>query len=92
MRSKTACFVVTVSPDATLKEAAQLMLQYRISGLPVTDSDRAVLSIITERSAASSPRPVPRSLMPDGSHSLRVRDGWRKNTCIRIRAKSASDD
>jgi CBS domain-containing protein len=41
-------FVVTVRPDATIEYAAQLMLQYRISGLPVTDSDAALLGIITE--------------------------------------------
>jgi CBS domain-containing protein len=41
--------VVTVRPDATIEYAAQLMLQYRISGLPVTDSEGAVLGIITER-------------------------------------------
>ena len=29
-------FVVTVRPDATIEYATQLMLQYRISGLPVT--------------------------------------------------------
>lgn len=41
-------FVVTVRPDATIEYAAQLMLQHRISGLPVTDSDGAVLGIVTE--------------------------------------------
>jgi len=41
-------FVVTMRPDATIEYAAQLMLQYRISGLPVTDSDGAVLGIVTE--------------------------------------------
>lgn len=41
-------FVVTVRPDATIEYAAQLMLQYRISGLPVTDGDGALLGIITE--------------------------------------------
>jgi CBS domain-containing protein len=41
-------FVVTVRPDATIEYAAQLMLQYRISGLPVMDSDGAVLGIVTE--------------------------------------------
>jgi CBS domain-containing protein len=41
-------FVVTVRPDATIEYAAQLMLQYRISGLPVTDSDGTVLGIVTE--------------------------------------------
>jgi CBS domain-containing protein len=41
-------FVVTVRPDATIEYAAQLMLQHRISGLPVTGSDGAVLGIVTE--------------------------------------------
>ena len=41
-------FVVTVRPDARIEYAAQLMLQYRISSLPVTDSDGAVLGIVTE--------------------------------------------
>jgi len=41
-------FVVTVRADATIEHAAQLMLQYRISGLPVTDGDGAVLGIVTE--------------------------------------------
>jgi len=41
-------FVVTVRPDATIEYAAQLMLQYRISGLPVTDSDGACLGTVTE--------------------------------------------
>ena len=40
--------LVTVKPEATIEEAAKLMLQYRISGLPVTNSDGAVLGIITE--------------------------------------------
>jgi CBS domain-containing protein len=40
--------LVTVKPDATIEEAAKLMLQYRISGLPVTNSDGAVLGILTE--------------------------------------------
>jgi CBS domain-containing protein len=41
-------FVITVRPDATIEYAVQLMLQYRISALPVTDSDGTVLGIITE--------------------------------------------
>jgi CBS domain-containing protein len=41
-------FVVTVRPDATIECAAQLMLQYRISGLPVADTDGAILGIVTE--------------------------------------------
>jgi CBS domain-containing protein len=39
--------VVTVRPNATIEEAARLMLKHRISGLPVTD-EGAVLGILTE--------------------------------------------
>src|SRR5918911_4911545 len=34
--------LVTVTPDVPLKEAAALMLEHRISGLPVVDGDRVV--------------------------------------------------
>ncbi len=39
---------VTVSPDATISEAAQLMLDNKISGIPVVDKDESVVGIITE--------------------------------------------
>jgi CBS domain-containing protein len=39
--------VVTVTPDTTLKEAATLMLEHRISGLPVVDGTR-VLGVLSE--------------------------------------------
>lgn len=34
--------VISVGPDATLLEAAQLMLRHRVSGLPVTDAGELV--------------------------------------------------
>ena len=39
---------VSILPDATLAEAAQLMLDNKISGLPVVDSNQKVIGIITE--------------------------------------------
>jgi len=39
---------VSVTPQATIAEAARLMLQHRISGLPVTDDKGAVLGVVTE--------------------------------------------
>jgi len=39
---------ISISPDATLAEAAQLMLDNKISGLPVVDSNQKVIGIITE--------------------------------------------
>jgi CBS domain-containing protein len=38
---------LTISPDATIREAAQVMLQHKIGGLPVMEGDRLV-GIITE--------------------------------------------
>jgi acetoin utilization protein AcuB len=40
--------VVTVGPDQTIVAAAQLMLEHRISGTPVADSQGRLLGIITE--------------------------------------------
>lgn len=40
--------VVTVNPDTSLKEAAQILLQHRISGLPVIDNNQKLVGIVTE--------------------------------------------
>src|SRR5262245_6586025 len=40
--------VISVQPEATILQAADLMLQHRISGLPVVDSDGHVVGIVTE--------------------------------------------
>lgn len=40
--------VITVDPDASLKEAARRMIEAGISGLPVTDDSGALIGVITE--------------------------------------------
>ena len=40
--------VITVSADATIAEAIRLMLQNRISGLPVVDAAENLVGIVTE--------------------------------------------
>jgi CBS domain-containing protein len=40
--------VVTVSPEATLKRVAELMVEHAISGLPVVDADRRVVGVVSE--------------------------------------------
>jgi CBS domain-containing protein len=40
--------VVSVRPETTILQAAQLMLQHRISGLPVVDCDGHIVGIVTE--------------------------------------------
>jgi CIC family chloride channel protein len=52
--------VISVQPGEPVLKAARLMLQYRISGLPVVDKDGELIGIITAReifsAAASSAR------------------------------------
>ncbi len=40
--------VVTARPDTTFDELVDLMLRYRVSGLPVIDDDRRPIGIATE--------------------------------------------
>ena len=40
--------VVTIGADATVAEAARLMLEHGVSGLPVTDAKGALAGIVTE--------------------------------------------
>jgi CBS domain-containing protein len=40
--------VATVAPGASLKDAAHLLVQSRISGLPVVDSENHVLGVLSE--------------------------------------------
>jgi len=39
--------VVTARPDTTFDELVELMLRYRVSGLPVIDDDRRPIGIAT---------------------------------------------
>jgi CBS-domain-containing membrane protein len=47
-RDVMARTVVTVTPETTVEEAAQLMINHRISGIPVVDGDRGLVGIVTE--------------------------------------------
>jgi CBS domain-containing protein len=38
----------TIRPDASLTDAARLMLEHRISGLPVIDAENKLIGMITE--------------------------------------------
>ncbi len=40
--------VITVAPDASIVEAAKLMLEHKISGLPVIDAAHHVVGIVSE--------------------------------------------
>ena len=40
--------VIVVSPEATIDKAISLLLDHRVSGLPVVDGDNLLLGVITE--------------------------------------------
>lgn len=40
--------VFVVDPDTAIEDAAQLMLEHKIGGLPVVDADEHVVGVITE--------------------------------------------
>lgn len=40
--------VITIAPDATVLQAARLMLQHHISGLPVVDKDGKLVGVLSE--------------------------------------------
>ena len=46
---------VTIGPDATLEDLDELCGQYRISGLPVVDTDDRLLGVITNRDLRFTP-------------------------------------
>jgi IMP dehydrogenase len=50
-RSESGMIVdpITISPDARISEAQAMMKEYRISGVPVVDSDGKLLGILTNR-------------------------------------------
>lgn len=39
---------ITISPEATISEAAKIMLEHKVSGLPVVDEAGSLVGIITE--------------------------------------------
>ena len=50
---------ITIHPDATLAEAAQLMIDHRIGCLPIVDEEDGLIGLLTERSFFPSERKLP---------------------------------
>ncbi|WP_109507995.1 IMP dehydrogenase [Nocardioides speluncae] len=46
---------ITIGPDATLEELDRICGEYRVSGLPVVDSDNKLIGIITNRDLRFTP-------------------------------------
>jgi CBS domain-containing protein len=89
--------VVTVAPEATVSEAARLIMEHRIGGLPVVEGGRKVVGFVAERdivgavhrhSKSVGPLPV-KAIMsrpaPLCSGEDRVRDVMARMTRDRLR-------
>ncbi|ABM79992.1 CBS domain-containing protein [Hyperthermus butylicus] len=46
--------IITIEPDATIKDAAKLMIERRVKGLPVIDSRGRLIGIITQTDIAKA--------------------------------------
>ena len=40
--------VITVKPEATVEELARLLMEHKISGVPVVDNEKKIVGIVTE--------------------------------------------
>ncbi|MXP43441.1 IMP dehydrogenase [Allopontixanthobacter sediminis] len=49
---------ITIAPDATLGDAQALMIQHRISGIPVADRDGKLVGILTNRDVRFAENPL----------------------------------
>ncbi len=66
---------VTVRPDTPVAEAARIMAQRRISGLPVVDEDGRLVGIVTEADLLlkeAGPGGAPLAGLPPGGSAARV--------------------
>jgi CBS domain-containing protein len=48
---------ITISPEASLSDAAQVMLDKRVNRLPVVDADHKLVGIITRHDLVSALKP-----------------------------------
>ncbi|HKI45947.1 MAG TPA: IMP dehydrogenase [Balneolales bacterium] len=58
-RSESGMIVdpVTLPPDATVRDARQLMKKHKIGGIPLVDSDGRLVGIVTNRDLRFEPKP-----------------------------------
>jgi len=62
--------VITVTENQTKQQAAQLLSQHRISGLPVVNKDQVVVGVVTEYDVISKAGPTVSEIMTRGVISV----------------------
>ena len=80
--------VISIASDATVLQAARLMLQHHISGLPVVDKDGKLVGVLSEGDFLRRRETRPSTGARAGSNSSWVRAASPPNTAIRTAARS----
>ena len=80
--------VLTVTPETPLKDAAAIMAEHHVSGLPVCDEDGRVLGIVSEGDILFKER-GPRK--PRGGTLSWLVDGSRLRECVKESARTAGE-
>ncbi|HLQ28273.1 MAG TPA: CBS domain-containing protein, partial [Ktedonobacteraceae bacterium] len=62
--------VITVGENQTRQQAARLLTQHRISGLPVVNGDQVVVGVVTEYDIISKDGPRVQDIMTRGAISV----------------------
>lgn len=55
--------VITIHPQASVRDAARYLAEYCISGMPVIDGDQRVIGMVTEADIISKPGPTVEKIM-----------------------------
>ena len=82
--------VISVGPDASVREVASLMLERRISGVPVVDDERRVLGIVSEGDLIRRPE-IETDRVPAGWLGLFLSDEERARDFIKSHGRKARE-
>lgn len=81
--------VVVVHPETPLKEVARLLIEHRISGMPVVDQDGTVLGVVSEADLLAKEAGVHEAPRPSSLRWLLGRDRQQEAQLLRINAVTA---
>jgi len=93
--------VFFTTPDATLKDVANILYRHRVSGLPVVDDDKRVIGIISEKHLIKAALPDYESLIENVSFSpdiepfdelLKKEDQIKVSEIMTRKVKTATED
>lgn len=82
--------VVSVGPEAAVREVASLMLERRISGVPVVDENRHVLGIVSEGDLIRRPE-IETDRIPEGWLGLFLSDEQRARNFVKSHGRKARE-